>query len=88
MVTSVTSLPGFGGGGTRISLLPKGFKWMLLPVCGLVCGNKSLCSLTIRGKPHNCEGGEMIYRISIHFLTIRRKTCAHRKNAQGLHTPG
>nr|DAZ24354.1 MAG TPA: hypothetical protein [Caudoviricetes sp.] len=30
---------------------------MLLPVCGLVCGNKSLCSLTIGGKPHNCEGG-------------------------------
>lgn len=52
---------------------------MLLPVCGLVCGNKSLCSPIIRGKPHNCEGGEMIYRISIHFLTIRRKTCAHRK---------
>ena len=52
--TFVVSFPGIGrGGGTRIPLLTKGFNLILLPVCGLVCGNKSLCSPTIRGKPLN-----------------------------------
>lgn len=38
--TFVVSFPGIGrGGGTRIPLLTKGFNLILLPVCGLVCGN-------------------------------------------------
>lgn len=41
------------GGRTRIPLLTKGFNLILLPVCGLVCGNKSLCVPAIRGKPLN-----------------------------------